>query len=282
MRSSSSRTPPSALPATPAAAAEPERVAERDALLLRVHRDAVDRRVTHTALRRVDDAAPAHFVVGVHQRAQVREHVLHFTTVVELQPADDAVRDAGAHQRFLDHAALRVRAVEDRDVAEPLTVGLGEARGLVRDERRLVVLVFGVVAGDELTADLLRPQLLRVARRVVGDHRVGGVEDVLARPVVLLEDDHRRVREHLLEPHQVPVVRPAELVDRVVSDDAFATKLCVRSMSRSYTGASSGTVSTAVTTSKRRPRHHHHPDRTSAQTWRTGAVPELARVRATI
>ena len=39
MSSSRSRTPPSALPVTPAAAADRERVAERDALRLRVRRD---------------------------------------------------------------------------------------------------------------------------------------------------------------------------------------------------------------------------------------------------
>ena len=95
----------------------------------------------------------------------------------------------------------------------------------MHDERGLVVLVFGVVPRDGLAADLLGPEVLRAARRVVRDHGVGGVEDVLGRPVVLLEHDDRRVRELLLEPHQVPEVRPAELVDRVVRDDAFGDEV---------------------------------------------------------
>ena len=82
--------------------------------------------------------------------------------------------------------------------------------------RGLVVLVLRVVAGDELAADLLGPQLLRPARRVVGDDGVRGVEDPLGRPVVLLEHDHRRLGEHLLEPHDVAKVGPAELVDRLI------------------------------------------------------------------
>ena len=170
-------------------------------VLLRVHGDPVHRRVAHTALRRVHDAPPAHFVVGVHERAEVREQVLHLAAVVELHAADDAVRNTGAHELLFDDAALRVGPVEDRDVVEAMALGLDEAHRLAHDERGLVVLVFGVVAGDELAADLLGPQLLRAARRVVGDDRVGGVEDALRRPVVLLEHDHRRVGEHLLEPH---------------------------------------------------------------------------------
>ena len=54
------------------------------------------------------------------------------------------------------------------------------------------------------------------ARRVVGDHRVGGVEDALARAVVLLHDDDRRLGEHLLELQQVPEVGPTEFVDRLI------------------------------------------------------------------
>ena len=89
----------------------------------------------------------------------------------------------------------------------------------MHDERGLVVLVLGVIADDELATDLLGPQVLRPPGRVVRDHRVGGVEDPLRRPVVLVEHDHRRLGERLLEPHQVPVVRPAEPVHRVVGDD---------------------------------------------------------------
>ena len=191
--------PPSAFPVTPAATARVERVAERDAGALRVRRHLVDRRVTHATLGRVDDPAPAHFVVGVRERVQVGEDVLHLAPVVELHAADDPVRHSGAHERLLDDAALRVGAVEDGDVAEAVVLGVDQPPDLVHHERGLVVLVLGVVAGDELTTDLFGPQVLRPACRVVGDHRVGGVEDALARPVVLLHHDDGRLGEHLLE-----------------------------------------------------------------------------------
>ena len=194
-----------------------ERLAEGDRRALRVRGDPVHRRVADAALRRVHHAPPAHLVVGVHERAEVREQVLDLAAVVELHAADDAVRNAGAHELLFDDAALRVGAVEDRDVAEAVVLGFDEAhRSRARRTQASSCSSSRVVPGDELAADLLGPQLLRAARRVVGDHRVRGVEDPLRRAVVLLEHDHRRVGEHLLEPHDVPEVRPAELVDRLI------------------------------------------------------------------
>ena len=88
---------------------------------------------------------------------------------------------------------------------------------LVGDPLGLVALVVGVVADDRLAVALVGPQLLRLAAEVVGDDRVGGVEDRLRRPVVLLEHDHRGVRERLLELEDVPHVGAAEAVDRLVA-----------------------------------------------------------------
>ena len=90
---------------------------------------------------------------------------------------------------------------------------------LAHDERGFVVLVVALEADDRLARALVGPEMLRPVRRVVLDHRVRGVEDALRRPVVLVEHDRDRVGERLLELQQVPEVRAAELVDRVVRDD---------------------------------------------------------------
>ena len=69
--------------------------------------------------------------------------------------------------------------------------------------------------------------MLLARRRVVRDHRVGGFEDALRRPVVLVEHDDRRVGERVLELQQVAEVGAAELVDAlsVVADDHDAAVL---------------------------------------------------------
>ena len=83
----------------------------------------------------------------------------------------------------------------------------------------LVALVLGVVADDLVAGALLAPQLLRTTVGVVGDDRVGRVEDRLRAAVVLVEHDRRQVRERILELVDVPHIRTTEAVDRVVDED---------------------------------------------------------------
>ncbi len=80
-----------------------------------------------------------------------------------------------------------------------------------------VVLVLGPVPDDPLAVAGVGPQRLRLARDVVGDHRVGGVEDGLGRPEVLVQDDGGGVGEGLLEVEDVGDVRPPEPVHRLVA-----------------------------------------------------------------
>src|SRR3546814_5755735 len=57
-------------------------------------------------------------------------------------------------------------------------------------------LVLRQEAREELAADLLGPEVLGPTRRVVGDDGVGGIEDPLGGPVVLLQ---HRSEEHTSE-----------------------------------------------------------------------------------
>ena len=97
-----------------------------------------------------------------------------------------------------------------------------ELRHLSGDPLRLVHLIVGVIPHDRVPITPIGPQLLGLAAQVVGDDRVGGVEDRLRRPVVLLQHDDGDVRKGVLELEDVPHVRTPEAVDRLVSvaDDA--------------------------------------------------------------
>src|SRR3990170_2509716 len=98
----------------------------------------------------------------------------------------------------------------------------GEPLHLLGDERRLVLLVVRLVDDDGAAGAVLRPEVLLLALLVEGDDAVGGIQDRLGGAVVLIQDDHRGVREIVLEVEDVADVGGAPGIDRLVgvADDA--------------------------------------------------------------
>jgi hypothetical protein len=90
------------------------------------------------------------------------------------------------------------------------------SRHFLGDEGRLIVLVVGDVARDQRAVARVGPQVLGPAAGVPRHHGVRGGQDVLGRPVVLLEEDDGGVRVVLLELDDVPDGGAAKGVDRLV------------------------------------------------------------------
>src|SRR5436853_429899 len=102
--------------------------------------DAADRGLADPALRGVDDASERDRVRRVDKQREVGERVLDLGALVELRAPDHLVGDAEAHKRVFEHAALRVRPVEDGDVARRDVLLVAEALDLRGDEATLGVL----------------------------------------------------------------------------------------------------------------------------------------------
>ena len=181
--------------------------------------EPLDRRlgaVTDAALGLVEDASQRHGIARVDEHPDVRQRVLDLLALVEPDSADDAVGQADPDEDLFEHSALRVGAIEDRDVLGGRVAGVAELVDLLGDELRLVALVVADIADDLLAVALGRPQLLVLAALVAADHRVGGRQDRLGRAVVLLEQDRRGVGEVVLELEDVADVGAAERIDRLV------------------------------------------------------------------
>ena len=182
--------------------------------------EPADRGVADPPPRAVRDPHQRHRVGRVVERGQVRDRVLDLGTLVEARAADHLVRDLLPHEHVLQHPRLRVRPVEDGQlVGRPAVVD--QARDLGRDEPRLRVLVLDLDDLDRLALTEVGEEPLRLALRVVLDHRVRGSEDRVRRAVVLLERDDLGAGEVALELEDVADVRAAKRVDRLirVADD---------------------------------------------------------------
>ena len=193
---------------------------ERDSRLGGVVSDLVDAGGADAAARGVDDAQRAHVVVRVDDQLEVGRHVTDLRAVEESRAAHDLVGDARAQEHVFERTGLRVGAVEDRDVviAGARVVQLLD---LGANPAPLVALVRRLEELDLLAVPPIGEQALRLAAHVVAHDRVGRVEDVAGRAVVLLELDHRRVGIVLAEAQDVLDVGATPAVDGlvVIADD---------------------------------------------------------------
>ena len=193
-----------------------DRLGEGDVLQRGPGAEAGDRGRPDPPLGHVDHPAGRHLVGGVGQQADVGQQVLDLPAVVEAGAPDHLVGNALAHQLLLQHPALGVGAVEDGHVAVAQALGAAEPEDLRGHPGRLVALVLGAVAEDRRPGLAVGEEALGPAALVVGDDRVGGVEDVLGRTEVLLQQDGGGVGEGLLELQDVADVGAPPAVDRLV------------------------------------------------------------------
>ena len=127
-----------------------------------------ERRVADPAPRPVRDPLQRDGVGRVVDHLQVGDQVLDLRPLVEPRAADHLVGDVLADEHVLEHPRLRVRPVEDRDLAprEPCSTS---ARDLGGDEACLGVLVLDLDHAHRLALAELGPEVLLLALAVVRD-----------------------------------------------------------------------------------------------------------------
>ena len=178
--------------------------------------DRIDRHVADLARRHRHDPRKAQRVTRVEAETQVGDEVFDLAPLPETDAAHQAVWDAPPRQHVLERAGLGVRPVEDREIGVAAFLGLAQALDLVGDELRLLDLVVRLHRHDFFAARALGPQPLLRAFRVAPDDAVGGVEDRLARAVVLLQVNDMCVRIVLAKVEDVAHVRAAKAVNRLI------------------------------------------------------------------
>ena len=191
------------------------RLPQRYAALARQRAQALDRRRADAARRRVDGALEAGIVIANRDEAQIRERVLDLHALEEAQAAVDAVRQAVADQRLFEHARLRIRAIQDRAVAQPASSRVMRLDP-VDDELGLVVLVERRVELDRLALLIVGPEVLAEPPGVLRNQSVRGLEDRAGRAIVLFEADDFGAWKIMAELDHVLDLGAAPAVDRLV------------------------------------------------------------------
>jgi hypothetical protein len=169
---------------------------------------------------RVDHPREADLVGGVDEQVEVSDRVLDLGPLVELRPPDHLVGQLVADEDVLEHPAVRVGSVEDRDLLAADLALAHEALDLAGDIAGLGVLVLELGDRDLLAFAEVGPKVLLADAAVVGDHRIRRREDRLGGAVVLLQLQHRCFGEVVLKLEDVADVGPSKAINclRVVAD----------------------------------------------------------------
>ena len=141
--------------------------------------------------------------------------MLDFLPLEEAQPAVHAIRQSGRNQRMFQHPRLRVGTIQQRHFGEINAFAL-ELLNLFDDKLGFVHIGRRFVHTQLFAAAFCRPQILAETVAVVADQRVGSVEDVAVRAVVLLQFDnvfHMKIAQQFLH---VADVRTAKGIDGLV------------------------------------------------------------------
>ena len=147
---------------------------------------------------------------------QIRQHVLDFFALVELQPVDHLIGHALIAQREFQAARQRVDAIEDREVARTAPAGADLFGDVGRDRLRLALLRGIGRQPHALPFVVLGKQALLLSPLVVGDQRVGNAQDAFGAAVVLFELDDFDFGVVLFEIQDVAEIGAAPAVDRLI------------------------------------------------------------------
>ncbi len=188
---------------------------QRNAVAVGRHLQLLDRARTDAARGEVHHAHEGRIVVRIVHQLQIGDRVLDLGALEVAQAAVHGIGNAGREQRMLDHAALRVAAVQDRDLVAAHAL-VHEALGFFDDPLRFFEIRRGLVHAHLFALAGIRAQVLAQALGVVGDQEVGAVEDVAMRAVVLLELDQVLDLVVAFERRHIADVGAAEGVDALV------------------------------------------------------------------
>ncbi len=164
---------------------------------------------------RIDHPLETRIVIGVGDQAHIGQGVFDFQAFVEALAAIDAISNALAQQRFFQHPGLGVGAIQNGGAGVTVAL-LDPVFDALDDKPRFILFVERGVECDRLAIIPVGPQLFAQATEVVGNHRIGGLQDGTGGAVVLFQADGLGAREVIGKALNVFNARAAPAINGLV------------------------------------------------------------------
>ena len=135
--------------------------------------------------RIVDDPFQSKVIEPVVDHTQIRQHILYFRPIKETGPTDYPIGDSIAFQCVFQSVGLGVGPVQNGIIPELFSTGTSQNFSCHKVAFR--PLVAGFIHRNGFPFTVVRPKPLPFPANVVGNHRIGRVQDGLGGAVVLFQ-----------------------------------------------------------------------------------------------
>ena len=166
------------------------RLPQRDPLAVGVAHEPSQRRVADPAARPVGDPQQRDGVERIVEHLQVGDRVLDLRALVEPRAADHLVGDPLPHEDVFEHAALRVRAVDDGDLARRCSRRRSGRRSRLRRSAPRQCSSSVSTTRTSSPSPSSDQRFFSLRSRLCEMTSFAACEDRVRRAVVLLERDH--------------------------------------------------------------------------------------------
>ncbi len=150
----------------------------------------------------------------IHQ-LQIGDGMLDFGTLKIALAAIDAIWNTGREQRMLNHARLRIRAIQDGNLAARAAF-CDQAFCFFNDPLRFLQIAGGFINPDLFAMTGIGMQILAEALGIIRDQRVGNIENMSVRAIILLQLDQILDLELALERRHIADVGTAKGVNTLI------------------------------------------------------------------
>ena len=179
-------------------------------LLYQLHRARAD-----AAWRKIHYPRKGAIVIGIAREPQIRKRMFDLLPLEKSQATVDAISHARTEQRVFQHARLRIRAIQQRLVRKRRTAAI-QRTDFIDDKSCLVTIGRCRVNAHRFALARIGPQIFAKAIFVVLNDRVGSIENITLRSVVLFQLDDIGTRKVALEIAHVADFGAAEFVNTLV------------------------------------------------------------------
>ena len=187
----------------------------------------IDRRISYTTSRIIDDTAQCLLIIGIRDYPKVGYHILDLLTLIEAQSSIDTIRDSVFPHLFLERTALGVRTIENGKVTEATLVLSLYPLDVIAYDNRLLLITIGWFEHQFLPMFIFAEHIFGYLTLIMTNQAVRRFYDQLGGTIVLFKFREFRPVILSLEVQDIVNIGTTEAIDTlcVITDDTHTPML---------------------------------------------------------